>query len=152
MRLEKKYIELVYDDETQLRLLAYCKAHGFDLTKSFSGEEIAEEEFDFHSTIWYTTTEHDLENGTKRIEPFEVYPVGFELFGENQNVLVMTVESEVLTTIRRRYGLLYQMRDMWPSYRPHISFDYNYSGNVKNMMLPDFPIVANIINIKSQKQ
>jgi hypothetical protein len=59
---EKKYIEFVYADSAQEFLRAYCVQHGFDLTVKYDNSEQEPADFDFHSTIFYSTTEHDIRN------------------------------------------------------------------------------------------
>lgn len=162
--LEKKYIEVTYDDETQNRLRDYCNQNGFDLSIKFSGSKQDPEDFDFHSTVWFTTTEHRLQNTSKKTRPFEVKPTGFELFGPKENILVMLVEGgnfidgkgvdgyDALQQLRDHYELRHGMEDEWPDFRPHITVCYNYDGGIPDVALPDFPLVADTLNIKSQKR
>ncbi len=151
---EKKYIEVQYDPVTQGYLREFCRDHGFDLSIRFNGTRQDPEDFDFHTTVWFTTSEHKLANGSFACD-VSASPTGFALFGEENNVLVMKVESEELAQLRDEYGEQYQMQDMWPDYQPHITVCYNWSGEV-----PDFdpatvltePLRADRLNIKTQKK
>jgi hypothetical protein len=162
--LEKKYIEVLYDGPTQARLAAYCVEHGFDCTQTHSGRKVAPEDFGFHTTVWFTTTEHQIPNQSRATRPFTVTPTGFELFGEDQNTLVLLVEGgsyvdrkmpddyDALMNIRNSFGRTHGMDDQWPAFRPHISLSYVHEGDVLDVPLPDFPLVVNHLNVKPQKK
>ena len=162
---EGKYIEVVYDEPTQARLAAYCREQGFDCTQTWSGRQVEPEEFGFHTTVWWTTTKHAILNRSKAIQPFRVEPVGFELFGADQNILVMLVkggdyverpmmdpEYDALLNLRNGFGNIYKMQDEWPDYKPHITLSYAHKGEIPDVPLPDFDMVANVMNIKSQRK
>ena len=150
---ERKYIEVQYDPVTQRYLREYCIDNGFDLTVKFDGISTqSPEDFDFHSTVCFTTSEHVIENGSLECN-IKVTPVGFALFGERKNILVLEVESQGLTDMREYYASEFQMEDEWPDYRPHITVCYNYDGDdVPEVPLPTKPLVANQLNIKTQKK
>lgn len=149
---EKKYICANYDPVTQGYLRKFCEQQGFDLSYKWDGSRQDPEDFDFHTTIWFTTTEHRIKNDTYKCN-FEVRPVNFELFGENENILVMEVQGDGLQEIRDSYGRAYDMQDMYPTYRPHITVCYNWTDG-----LPDFepqeyltePLVVNSYDVKKQ--
>ena len=146
---EKKYIEIVYDPVTQGYLREYCLNHGFDLTTSFDGDTQSPEDFDFHTTVWFTTTEHSMENGSQTID-VTVEPSGFDLFGEDENTLVLLVSGKSLTDIREYFGNEYGMEDEWPDFTGHITLTYNHNGAIPNISLPDIDLVADTLNIKTQ--
>lgn len=148
---ERKYIEVQYNPITQGYLREYCADNGFDLSVRFDGSKQDPEKFDFHSTVWFTTSEHKLKNGTLSVN-ITAAPTGFALFGENKNILVMEIESKGLQSIRDHYGSEYGMEDEWPDYRPHITLCYNYTGDLPTVDLPDIPLVADRLNIKTQKR
>lgn len=148
--LEKKYIEVQYDSVTQGYLREYCNEHGFDLSIRFDGSTQDPDRFDFHSTVWFTTTEHDIPN---RSHPVNVTAraKNFALFGSNQDILVLEIESEDLEQLREHYGSTYNMEDEWPDYRPHITLCYRYAGDgIPDIALPEKDLVANVLNIKKQ--
>lgn len=162
--LEKKYIEVVYDQPTQAGLAAYCVEHGIDCTQTHSGRIVNPEDFDFHTTVWFTTTEHRIPNQSRATQPFLVYPTGFELFGEEKNILVMLIKGgsyvdrqmpddyDALMNLRQAFGQTHKMEDEWPDYRPHISLSYAHKGDIPDIPLPDFPLVAHWLNVKPQKK
>ena len=152
---ERKYIEVKYDQETQHKLAAYCQKNGIDCTQTWSGRKVEPHEFGFHTTIWYSTSYHSFENRSFQIDPISVVPTKFELFGPNQDILVMLVEdaetsaqSQPLLDLRNSYGSLYKMQDAWPDYKPHITLSYNHSGDIPDIRLPNFEIRATVMNIK----
>lgn len=149
LKKERKYIEISYDAVSQGYLREFCLDNNFDLTVKFSGQEQDPEDFDFHSTVFFSTSEHHLENTSYECSVY-VKPKGFALFGENQNILVMEVESDELLEIRKGYENEHNMQDEWPSYRPHITLSYNYDGELPTIELPDFELHADQVNIKSQ--
>lgn len=149
---EKKYIEFHYNDDSQEFLREYCKVNNFDLTTKFNGNAQLAEDFDFHTTIFFTTTEHKLKNSVVTLSTVidDITPIKFSLFGDDDNVLVLEIESPKLRKIRN-YFEEYGMQDTYPDYKPHITLSYKYNGAVPTE-LPDLTGVSgNIINIKTQK-
>lgn len=162
---EPKYIEVVYDDLTQDHLLSYCNQHNFDCSVTHSGRNVSPEDFNFHSTVWFTTTSHVIKNCSKSIEPFRVTPIGFDLFGPDKNMLVLLIKGgdyvdrplldpdyDALLNLRNGFGNTYGMKDIWPDYKPHITLSYVYTGDIPNVPLPDFDMVADVMNIKTQQK
>jgi len=150
---EKKNISVIYNPVTQGYLREFCEQNGFDLSYKWDGTRQDPENFEFHTTVWFTTTDHRIKNDTYDCN-IEVRPTNFELFGKNKDILVMEVEGKGLYEIRESYGRAYNMQDEWPDYRPHITVCYNWKGE-----LPDFdpneqllePLVADSYTIKKQK-
>ena len=146
---EKKYVEIVYDEMTQNWLRHYCMSHNLDLTVESSGGIQDPEDFEFHSTVFYSTSYHSAENTTYDINVSDVVPTHFSLFGEEQNILVIEVQSEQLNTIRHSFEIKgYQ--DEWPDYKPHITLCYDYRGDLPEFELPDFNMSADVLKIKRQ--
>jgi len=149
---ERKYIEVKYDALTQGYLHEYCDANGFDLSIRFDGSKQDPDCFYFHSTVWFTTTEHQLDNAT--IDCYvTATATNFALFGTNQDILVLEIQSDELQELRDYYGMEYGMEDEWPDYRPHITLCYGYKGNgLPDVELPEMQLVADQLNIKTQKR
>ena len=148
---EKKYIEIQYDAETQKNMRAYCDTHGLDLTISSDGLPQSAEDFDFHSTVWFTTSEHQLANQTQAVY-VKASPRSLAVFGSGRPVLVLEINSTSLEHIRSQFGEAHNMQDMWPDYNPHITLSYNHDSKTPpNIPLPDFQLVATQLNIKTQK-
>jgi hypothetical protein len=148
--LAKKYISVLYDSETQENLRNYCIKYGFDLSKKYNGEDQDINNFKFHTTIFYSTTQHRLRNEGSSCDPSEVYPVTFELLGENKDVPVLKVTSDKLENLRNYFKETYNMEDAWPQYKPHISLSYNRTiiPDMSNIPLPKFPLIFNKIKIE----
>lgn len=134
---EKKYIEVIYDDQSQALLREFCNLNGFDLSIRWDKTTQDPDDFDFHSTIWYTQSEHQLANRSITFE-FTASPTNFALFGENQNILVLEIDSEDLHRLRNYYGRKYAMQDQYPDYRPHITVCYAHSGGLPDSKLLEF--------------
>ena len=148
----KKYIEIQYSPVTQGYLRQYCIDNGFSLTTRFDGETQDDKSFDFHSTVWYTTNTADITNGQAEVSVTDVEPKGFALFGPDEDILVLEIESEQLSAIRVDYGESYGLTDEWPEYRAHITLSYAYDGIMPEVALPDgTKITATTLNVKDQK-
>jgi len=147
----KKYIEVLYSPVSQGYLMQYCLDNGFDITYKHSGRRCEPEDFTFHSTVWFTTNEAEISNGVTPLVIDDIIPVGFALFGENQNVLVLEIESERLRKVREEFGELYGLEDEWPDFRPHISLSYRYQGELPDVDLPDGDqLVVDNLRVKDQ--
>lgn len=158
---ERKYIEVVYTDETQEKLRNYCKENGLDINVSYYGNYRSDEDVDFHTTIIYSTSRHNLKNQSIE-EPIkhEVYPYGFDLFdyvGKEGKVAsrvipVLKVEGSTLLSIFHYYNSKHNFKMSFP-FNPHITLSYgHYDESIfKEMPLPDFPLEFDRINIKTAK-
>ena len=150
-QLEKKYVEIQYDALSQRYLREFCKDNGFDLSIKFNGEYQDPVEFDFHSTVWFTTSEHTGRNASFDIAMQDFEAVQFSLFGEEENILVLEISSDDLVATREMFGEKLGMQDEWPDYKPHITLSYSFTGDLPDIPLPDLsPLVADKLNVKSQ--
>lgn len=111
-------------------LYSHFKKQGIDILPSK----------DLHSTIAYSKKDfpHELDESNIYIHPKDVK--GFDIFGDNKNVLVMKFNSNELQkrhdeTIKN--GAMYD----YNSYEPHITLNYDYSGDISKLEKPNFPIV-----------
>lgn len=148
---KKKYIEVQYSALTQGYLREYCTTHGFDISTKFDGKKIDPDEFDFHSTVVFSSSEHIIDNSEMDVHVM-VYPKNFALFGEKQNILVLEIESPALLSLREYFVNEYDMQDEFPDYRPHISLSYNYEGELPDVELPNADLLeADRLKIKDQK-
>lgn len=150
----KKYIEVQYDEETQDYLRRYCIDNGFDLSIRFNGRPQPIMAFDFHSTVWSTSNEAVISNGTTAVTVDDITPKGFALFGDQQNILVLEIDSEQIRSIRSTIGEQYGLEDEWPDFRPHITLSYLYTDNdLPQVDLPDGDmIIVDKLHIKNQKK
>jgi 2'-5' RNA ligase len=144
----RKYVAIVYDDETQKKMREWCHKNGFDLTKKYNGEDQAPEDFDFHTTVFYSVNEVSMKNKELRLTHGEAFPRSFKLLGENKDIPVLVVSSSDLNALRNIFeheGL----KDKWADYVPHISLsyvrkDYDLSG----LKLPDFRMTFGVLKIE----
>lgn len=138
LNMDRKYVAVIYDDESQQMLRQWCEENGFDLTVSYSGNDQKPEHFDFHTTVFYSTNEVNLENGQMTETPTEVFITGIKFLGENEDIPVFTISSSGLNDIREHYENL-GLEDAWDKYIPHISLSYAKNVVVPNKIkLPEF--------------
>ena len=154
-RFTTKYVAVQYDEATQKKLREWAIKNGFDLTKTHDGDDQSAKDFDFHTTKFFSTSEHDIKNevidlgesetGTAKI-------VGIELFGVDSNIPVLKIESLDIYGIRKYYENRYNMKDAWPEYKPHVSL--SYSTNLPDMSKvkpPKFLLTFDSIKIADGK-
>lgn len=149
--LNKKYVCLQFDSESNKKLKEYAEANGYDLSVKFNGDKQDPSDFDFHVTIFFTTSEHDTATGEYQIKPFDVSFTGFDLFGENKDVAVLKVKvGKELSAIRNRFEMM-GYKDSWGEYKPHVTLSYDKSEKNADIKLPDFTVKAVKIIIENQK-
>ena len=143
----EKYICVVYDNNTQRLLNDWCEANGITHDKSYSGKN-RYGPFKFHTTIFYSSTKHDLQNrdipttGTVTVK-------GLELMGEENDILTLKVDSPDIQKIRSQYEGI-GMKDTWPEYKPHVSLSYDRIKNPKklqSLIKPMFDLKFDTIQI-----
>ena len=138
--MNKKYISVAYDGDTQSKLREWCKKNGFDLTNSYGGKDIPEKDFDFHTTIFYSNNPSNLVNQEIYTGKLVSYITGFKLLGLEKDVPVLTVDSPDLRSIRRYYRSL-GLTDNWPDWIPHVSLSYvKKEYDLSDVPLPDFDL------------
>lgn len=135
----RKYVAVQYDAESQEKLREWAKSNGFDLTVKYGGKKQDEKEFDFHSTVFYSTNESNLRNQVLKIKPTEVTIKGIKFLGDDKDVPVLSIELENGIKDMRTYFERIGLEDKWPSYEPHISLSYaKQKIDVKDIKLPTF--------------
>jgi hypothetical protein len=121
---KRKYVAVHYDKESQEKLREWAINNGFDLSVKYDGDEQKSEDFDFHTTIFYSANEVRLRNQSARLDPTEVTITGIKFLGENKDIPVLTISaSDGIMNLRQYYEGL-GLEDEWPSYLPHISISY----------------------------
>ena len=134
----RKYVAVIYDNDTQRNLREWCMENGFDLSKSYNEADQDPSEFEFHSTVFYSENEVVMKNEILPLVYGEAFPVKFKLLGENNDIPVLLVSSSDLNDIRDEYERK-GLEDKWPEFLPHVSLsyvrkDYDLSG----LELPEF--------------
>lgn len=148
---KKKFICLKFTPETNRKLMEYALDNGFNLTTSYDGSQQPASDFDFHITIFYTSSTHNTSENNIKIEPFKIKLTKPMLLGKEKNIPVLGVR--ITSDIRKIRNLFEQQgyRDMWPTYKPHISLSYERKlYNLDGLKLPDFDIIAEELEIKNQ--
>lgn len=152
LKATKKYIEVQYTPVTQGYLREYCHTNGFDLTTKFNGTTQEPDDFDFHSTVWFTSNAVVMQNESREILIDDVIPKNFAMFGPDKDILVLEIDSEKLTAIRETFGDEYALEDEWPDFAAHITLSYSHAGELPTVDLPDGDeLIATTLNIKTQK-
>lgn len=150
---KRKYVAVTYDAESQKKLREWATENGFDLTKSYDDTEQKPEDFEFHTTIFFTTNEVNLKNKTIKQKPTEVTIQGIKFLGENEDIPVLKLElTGNLKELREQYEDL-GLEDQWPSYQPHISLSYaKEKRDVSKIKMPTFKPKYDIIAISDIKE
>jgi hypothetical protein len=145
----KKYVAIQYDEATQRKLRKWAVDNGFDLTAKYDGSKQNPEDFDFHTTVFFTTTEHSIPNHLKTIAPGgSAKVVGFEMLGMNRDIPVLKVSSPMIDRLRKHYADAYGMKDAWPEYKPHVSLSYSKNlPSTETIELPDFDLTFNTVKV-----
>lgn len=149
---KRKYVAVIYDKESQDKLREWATENGFDLTKSYSGNQQDPKDFDFHTTIFFTTNEVNLRNKETKKKPAEVTIQGIKFLGENEDIPVLKLElSGDIKKLREEFEGL-GLEDQWPSYQPHISLSYaKEKRDVSKIKMPTFSPKYDTIVIRDIK-
>lgn len=136
---KRKYISVQYDKESQNKLRDWAIKNGFNLSVKFNGTEQDPKEFDFHTTVFYSINESNLQNKKVKVAPTEVTITKIKFLGENQDIPVLAIEPNNGIKELREYFESLGLEDQWPSYQPHISLSYaKEQKDVSDIILPDF--------------
>ena len=151
----KKYIAVQYDPNTQDRLREWCNDNGFDLAVGYGGEPQDPKQFDFHTTIFYTSNEIDYlgeEPGYELPEVYKATPIKIEMLGEDKNIPVLLIKYDsMIKELREKYEDL-GLEDKWPDYKPHISLSYAKTDiDTSNMKLPTFDLNYDYVKVENTK-
>jgi hypothetical protein len=149
----KKYIEIQYSPTAQGYLREYCIDNDFNLSTRFNGDDQPVQAFDFHSTVWFTTNSVVMSNYSQDVEINDIEPKGFALFGPDENILVLEIDSAEIRSIRDTLGEQYGLEDEWPEYRPHITLSYAFAGDaIPTVSMPDGEMITgDELHVKDQK-
>ena len=154
----RKYIAVEYDIPTQIKLRQWCIDNGFDLRTKFNGETQATEEFDFHTTVFYSSSKHFMKNKEITfLKPYEAKVTGIKNLGRDplKPIPTLTVESDTLNYLRDDFSQLYNMKDEWTNYIGHVTISYNGIRSTPIHLinkLPDFNLYFNKLKIADVKE
>lgn len=103
---------------------------------------------DFHCTlVWSKEFLLNITNNEQKDSldfPLENQVIGFELFGDNEDVLVMKLEkTEEIMSLQKRYKEIYEAHSKYPTYEPHVTISYNSvvpKSELNQIKLPNFKI------------
>jgi 2'-5' RNA ligase len=136
---KRKCVSVQYDKESQNKLREWAVKNGFNLSLNYDGVEQDPKEFDFHTTVFYSTNEINLRNKSVKIPAAEVTITKIKFLGENEDIPVLAIEpTEGIKELREYFESL-GLEDKWPSYQPHISLSYaKEQKDTSEIKLPDF--------------
>lgn len=152
--MKKKFVGLFFTEQTQKQLCEWAQSENFDLSCSFSGEKQDPSEFDFHTTVYFTESEHVTPVGDTHIEAFKLKPIKYELLGKSNNIPVLKIDTDNDRLMQIRHFYTAQgFKDSWPSFKPHISLSYNWNGrpDISSLKLPSIEIWVNRIQVSNQE-
>ncbi|MBO9427963.1 hypothetical protein [Sulfitobacter sp. R18_1] len=143
----KKYISVVYTDETQRNLRNWCLDHGIDLTVNYDGSSIPAEKFVFHTTLMLTKSRH--KHVLNRDVPVRACMEQIDLarFGKDGAGLGLRITSKQLDRMRRIFEVNHHMVDTWSTFDPHISLSYSHPGQIPSE-IPKFPLVLKSLTVE----
>lgn len=156
---KKKYVSVQYDLPSQLKLRQWCIDNGFDLRTKFDGTLQPIEKFDFHTTIFFSSSKHIMKNQTINFSQFpgQANIIGTKNLGKDplKPIPVLLVDSPGIYQIRKDFETLWNMKDPWPEFIPHVSISYNGIGSTpieRIKKLPDFPLYFDKLIIDDAKE
>jgi len=136
---KRKYVAVQYDKESQEKLRDWAILNNFNLGMTYGGEKQDPKEFDFHTTVFYSTNEVNLKNKISKIKPTEVTISKIKFLGDDKDIPVFEIElTDGIKELRDHFESL-GLEDKWPSYEPHISISYAKEKiDASKIKLPDF--------------
>lgn len=147
------HVGLYYSEESQKNLLQYCRENGLDLSVGYDGEPM--DVIEFHTTLFYGSTNESLCDDEYYIDPIELFPDHFEILGLPSVVLYAPLQGEKgylclcfrspeLDDLRRNLG--YTIVENHSDYKPHTTLTYKFTHFPPE--LPDFKLVVDRIKIR----
>jgi hypothetical protein len=148
----KKFVGLFFDEQTNTALREWAIGQGFNLESNYAGESQPADQFDFHLTVFFTTSYHSTVPGEYFVEPFNVRAHSMQILGVDRQIPVLDIElTPKLESIRLSYENN-GYKDAWPEWKTHVSVSYKYEGvpDLSAVQLPNFPMTINRIKISNQ--
>lgn len=145
--MKRKYISVVYSQETQENIRNWAIDHGFDVKKSYSGR-VLDEPMVYHSTVMYSTNTSRLEAQSYPMPSYKVMPTGMAWYAPNAPVIeINSPELSQLHLFWHNFGL----RHTYPDFKPHISIAYDANGTLPTE-LPTFDLIFDQVVIEEIKE
>lgn len=149
--INKKFVCLSFDAETNKKLKKYAESNGFNLGVDYSGNEIDPNSYKFHLTVYYTFNRVAAPDNIPNITPFEVEAKKLELLGKDRDVPVILIKKNDNLLKIREFFTAHGFKDVWPTWKPHVSLSYEKKNyNINSLKLPDFNLVVDKIEVQDQ--
>lgn len=124
MSYTRKYVSVIYDENTQINLRNWVGYNNLNLTKKYNGELQKVEDFKFHTTVYYSTNPIYMTNRVSNLYPSEAFFDYFDLFGDEKDIPVMRLQNVGTISQIREFFSGYDMKEERPIFAPHISLSY----------------------------
>jgi 2'-5' RNA ligase len=97
---------------------------------------------EFHVTLLLDKKNKFPWNPAKYSPPIEIDPrtYNLELFGPNNDILVLSFSSPRLEKIHYEGRKEHSLSWDYDKYQPHITISPNWTGNIRDLRIPTFPI------------
>lgn len=142
MSYTRKYVSVIYDENTQTNLRKWTKSNNLDLTKKYNGEHRSSEEFEFHTTIYYSKNPIYMTNRVSQLFASESFFDSFDLFGDEKDIPVIRLKNVGTISQIREFFSGYDMKEDWPVFAPHISLSYaKQKIDLKSLIKPNFSLI-----------
>jgi hypothetical protein len=142
MSYTRKYVSVIYDDNTQKALREWAISNNLDLTTRYSGTSQKVEDFEVHTTIYYSLNHIHMINRVSKLLPSEAFFEGFDFLGYENDIPVMKIENIGVISQIREFFSGYGIVEEWPSFNPHISLSYaRQQINLDTLTKPKFDLI-----------
>ena len=139
MKTFKEFLELNKERYSGVYMALKLSDYSDRALKEFQESQGGELEENLHCTLIYSDKPFIGKIEVKEYSLI-VKPKKFSLFGENNDILVLEVESRELMKRNRELMQQYGFIQDW-AYNPHITLATNFSGDVDSLVLPSFDII-----------
>lgn len=145
-----KFVQAVYDFETQERLRNWVLEEGFTLNLNFGGDEVGFG--DFHTTIMYSTNPSSFPNGLYTAPHFTAEIIELKALGKNEETPTGLIRSDSLENLHEYFKVGFGMTPSFPDYLPHVSLSYDEAyPELGQVNLPNFKLTGFVIEVKNTK-
>ena len=142
MSYTRKYVSVIYDDSTQKDLRKWAISNNIDLTTKYSGVSQDVEDFEFHTTIYYSLNPIYMTNRVSKLLSSKAFFEGFDFLGYENDIPVMKIENIGVISQIREFFSGYGIVEEWPSFNPHISLSYARQNiNLDALTEPKFDLI-----------
>lgn len=149
MSYTRKYVSVIYDENTQANLRNWALSNKLDLTKKYNGELQKVENFEFHTTIYYSINPIYMTNRVSHLYPSEAFFDYFDLFGDEKDIPVIRLQNVGVISQIREFFSGYDMKEYRPAFVPHISLSYaKQKVDLNSLTKPNFDLIFDRVMVE----